>query len=145
MSKHQIGPFRKRIVTQDEKWIKRKRSRANRIEPTQTLTKPRLTIRKVLFSVFGRKLSTMSCSTTTKFWIRTDTVNSYTAWRKNNPKWPIREELCYCRTAPDHTNRKWLARSSGTLIAEFLCIHLIARIWHQVITTFSNYGEWFCW
>ncbi|XP_025163395.1 histone-lysine N-methyltransferase SETMAR-like [Harpegnathos saltator] len=55
--RNEIEPFLKRMVTGDEKWITydnivRKRSWSKRSETAQTVTKPRLTARKVLLSVW---------------------------------------------------------------------------------------------
>lgn len=95
-----------------------------------------------LFGGIGRELSTTSCFPTAKLLILTCTVNNWTVWRKQSPRsgqlWPIEEELCSIRTTPGRTHLWWLARSSGSLVGRFLCIHLIVRTWHQVIITCSR-------
>ncbi|XP_078043633.1 histone-lysine N-methyltransferase SETMAR-like [Augochlora pura] len=53
LKRNEIDPFLKRMVTGDETWVtyennKRKRSWSKRGEPTQTITKPGLTTKKVL-------------------------------------------------------------------------------------------------
>ncbi|KAL7739835.1 hypothetical protein ACLKA6_003277 [Drosophila palustris] len=57
LKRNELDPFLKRMVTGDKEWItydnvKRKRSRSKRSEPAQTITKLRLTARKVLLCVW---------------------------------------------------------------------------------------------
>ncbi|GFW70633.1 mariner Mos1 transposase [Trichonephila clavipes] len=109
--RNEIGPFLKRMMTRDEKWVPydntvRKRSWSKLGETAQTVAKPGLTVKKVLLCIwwywkgiiyyellpYGQTLnSDIYCQQLDHLKLAID------------QNWPTEEVLCSIRTTPGHS------------------------------------------